>query len=107
MFWEWKNKINWIYNNAQTYASIFAVSRIKSSAIDFLFKRRLDHAKIFEKSNKISKRWLICEIFVPTELMNNMFLCERIDEPYMRAVPVYNIDECIKINHLYHPVKSN
>lgn len=59
--------ITWIYNKDMlTYGYIFAISRLSSSAIEFLYNKRLEHAYIFEKSTQIDKRWLNCEFFTPT-----------------------------------------
>ncbi|MBQ9406787.1 MAG: hypothetical protein IJU37_08665, partial [Desulfovibrio sp.] len=106
--WNWNKKIDWIYDkNIHTYGSIFSVSRMSSRAIDFLYKKRLEHAKIFEESTLPDKRWLNCEVFAPTELINNNFTCKKINEPHVHFRPIWDIKECTEPNRLYHPVKSN
>ena len=106
--WEWKKQIDWIYKNCNIYGCIFAVSRLSTSAIDFLYNKRLDLTKIFENSTDCNKSWLNCEIFAPTELMNNGYSCKRIDEPYIWSSPGWDLEECKKkVNFLYHPVKSS
>ena len=56
------------------------------------------------------QKWLNCEIFVPTELMNNNFNCDNIDEKniYINELNLNN-DRIFENqdNLLYHPVKGN
>lgn len=104
-------RIEWVYNDLEkVFQGLFAVVRLSARAIDFLNKRRLDHIKIFHSSNMEDKRWIFCEIFVPTELVNAGFICEDLGEKRVKFLPqIYLNDERIFIkpdNHLYHPVKS-
>ena len=83
---------------------------MSANAIDFLYQQRLEHKKVFEISTDTKKRWFNCELFVPTELMNNGFSCEKIsDEKHVTLNPIHLNDNRIFTmpdNHLYHPVKS-
>ena len=95
----------------QKYASFFPVVRLSSLAIDFLYKKRVEHSEIFEriKNNKLN-RWINCELFVPTELLNNNFTGENIEQP-LRFSPEYDLNEERLFenqdNLIYHPVKGN
>lgn len=106
----WTQGLDWIYDTEEIYGSIFPVVRMSANAIDFLYKRRLEHKEIFKNSTDENKRWVGNEIFAPTELMNNGFSCEKIEEPHIKAVPViYLNDERFFLkpdNQLYHPVKT-
>lgn len=108
--WHWKNNSDWIYKNKPLYKSFFPVTRLSSNAINFLYKQRLKHSEIFKNlTNYESNRWIFTELFVPTELSNNSFICEEIKNQYLRYMPVYNLNkERIFENpdyKLYHPVK--
>ncbi len=109
--WSLLEKSEWIYNNVQKYASFFPVVRLSSLAIDFLYTKRVEHSEIFEriKNNKLN-RWINCELFVPTELLNNNFTGENIEQP-LRFSPEYDLNEERLFenqdNLIYHPVKGN
>ena len=89
---------------------MFAVVRLSARAIDFLYKKRLEHFKPFTNSSVPNKKWIFCEIFVPTELTNGGFICENLNEPHVLFFPnIYLNDKRIFLkpdNLLYHPVKS-
>ena len=108
--WGWTRGLKWIYKNPQIYGGISAVWRLSARAIDFLYKRRLEHKEIFQHSSEQDKRWPGSEVFVPTELMNNGFHCENLNEERVHFKPdIYLNDERFFLqpdNHLYHPVKS-
>ena len=109
--WYWTYGTDWIYNSQEIYGSFFPVVRLSANAIDFLYQRRLEHKKIFVSLTDSNIHWISCEVFVPTELINNDFSCESfVDEPYIRFRPsIYLNDDRIFNNpddHLYHPVKS-
>lgn len=107
--WGWEAHSDWIYeNNTEKYGSFFPVVRLSNNAIEFLYKRKLEHKSIFEKSTNPDKKWCFVEFFVPTELTNNGFLCENLNEN-LRYEPVYNLNIERIFEHpdfkLYHPVK--
>ena len=102
---------DWIYHNLDMiYVGVFPVVRLSARAIDFLYHKRLEHGNIFRNSAFTNKQWVFCEVFVPTELMNDGFICENLNEKRIRFLPhIYLNDERIFLqpdNHLYHPVKS-
>ena len=103
--------INWLYNDLEkVYKGVFAVVRLSARAIDFLYKRRLELKEIFQSLNDKDSHWIFCEVFVSTELFNNGFICENLNEDRVRFLPhIYLNDERFFLqrdNHLYHPVKS-
>ncbi len=109
--WIWTNNVDWIYDDeVKIYGSFFPVCRLSKTAIDFLYKRRLDHAEIFNNAETKEKCWLNCEIFVPTELMKNKFSCDIIDEKNV-TLEELDLNEDRIFEHpdgmLYHPVKGN
>lgn len=108
--WFWAKDIEWIYKNINLYCSFFPVCRLSSNAIDFLYKKRLDHGKKFIKLSPFKKnKWLNCELFVPTELTNNGFLCESIIEPNVKLEEIDLSEDRIfenPDNMLYHAVKG-
>ena len=107
--WCWTHGIDWVYKDAQIYGSFYPVVRLSASAVDFLYNRRLAHKEIFHEDGNKNK-WLNCELFTTTELMNNGFSCENLDEPNVKFQPNFYLnDERIFLNpdnKLYHPVKS-
>ena len=109
--WFWTNHIDWIYDDmVSIYGSFFPICRLKNKTIDFLYHRRLEQAEIFKKSRDKDKRWLNCEIFVPTELMNNNFLCGNIDEPNVTLDEI-DLNEIRVFENpdgaMYHPIKGD
>ena len=107
--WMWTHGLNWIYKDVEIYGSFYPVIRLSARAIDFLYKRRLEHKEIFKNSADKDKRWIHCEVFTPTELMNGGFSCENLEEKNVALKNFYLNDERFFLqtdNHLYHPVKS-
>ncbi len=112
--WGWNDNIEWLYGkDAQIYASFFPVLRISNKALDFLYKRRLEIAEIFNNMEMTEEtHWIFCETFVPTELMLNGFSCANLDEPNV-MLPMTEFDlSTDRIfekpdNMLYHPVKGD
>ena len=103
--------MDWIYNDMEkVYAGLFSVVRLSARAVNFLYKRRLEHKEFFQNSTDKNKLWIVCEAFVATELINGGFICENLNEERVKFLPyVYLNDERIFLkpdNHLYHPVKS-
>jgi len=108
--WWWQYKTEWCYNNTPLYGSLFPVVRISGDAIDFLYKKRLEQADLFNKvKENTDNRWIFCELFIATELTNNNFKCQDLDEPFIRYLPVYNLNKERIFEkpdfRLYHPVK--
>ena len=107
--WQGTQKVNWIYNDQKINAGFFPVERLSARAIDFLYKRRLEHAKIFTDDGGKNK-WIFCELFVATELRNNSeFTCINLDEPNVHLHNFYLNDSRFFLtpdDKLYHPVKS-
>mgnify|MGYP007101839765 CR=1 FL=1 len=109
--WYWVDKTDWIYKNAKLYRSFYPLCRLSSRAVDFLYKRRLEHSEIYSQlEDKNSNRWIMCELFTATELLNNGYSCEYFDE-YFYYKPEFDLNT-IKIylepdNRLYHPVKGS
>jgi len=115
--WFWKYQTEWCYKQDNIYGCFFPVVRMSAKAADFLYEKRLSHAEKFKnlmqehipvaQTNVI--RWIFCEAFVATELANNGFKCEILDEPHLRYLPVYNLNiERIFEKpdfRLYHPIK--
>ena len=106
--WGWTHGMDWIYHNQELYGGLFPAVRLSARAVDFLYKRRLAHKNIY-KLNDSESRWAHCELFTPTELMNNGFSCENLDEPNVHLQNFYLNDDRFFLKHddkLYHPVKS-
>ena len=106
--WPWSRGVDWIYSDKKIYAGFFPVERLSARAIDFLYKRRLEHAKNFHEDGGKNK-WPFSELFTPTELMNNGFSCENLDEPNVHLKNFYLNDDRFFItpdDKLYHPIKS-
>lgn len=109
--WYWNAKDEWIYKDVKKYSSFFPVVRLSSKAIDFLYEKRLEHGKIFSQLNdKTDNRWIHCEMFVPTELINNGF-SHRYFEEYLYYKPEIDLnnDRVFEKQNgrLYHPIKGN
>lgn len=106
--WCWAYGLDWIYDDCEIYGSFFPAVRLSARAIDFLYQRRLEHVPIFQQADG-DKRWIFCELFVPTELMNAGFSCEALNEPHVHLNNFYLNDDRFFLapdNQLYHPVKS-
>lgn len=109
--WWILGKSEWMYGVAEKYSSFFPIVRLSAPAIDFLYKKRIEHKEIFQKLKRSKKnRWINCELFVPTELLNNGFTGENIMQP-LRFLPEYDLNEDrifeTPDNLIYHPVKGN
>ena len=107
----WADKADWVYaSNITKYSSFFPIVRISGKAIDFLYNKRLEHLNKFDPHNALD-RWIFCEIFVPTELLNAGFKATSIDNQPMRFVPNYDLNEDRIFenpdNKIYHPVRAN
>ncbi|MBQ6976544.1 MAG: hypothetical protein IJQ16_08360 [Selenomonadaceae bacterium] len=105
--WCWTHGVDWIYNDQKIYKSIFPAVRLSAQAVDFLYKRRLEHAKIFNEDGGKNK-WTFCEAYTPTELMNNGFSCENLDEEHVKVRNLYLNDNRFFLtpdDKLYHAVK--
>ena len=108
--WAWQNLSDWVYYDMNKYGGFFPILRVSGEALDFLYQRRLEHAKLFEKAKNIgSNRWIYCELFVPTELANNGFACQGLETENLRYFPEYNLNKQRIFENpdfkLYHPVK--
>lgn len=106
--WCWTYGLDWVYDGWEIYGSFFPVVRLSARAVDFLYQRRLEHKEIFQQAFG-DKRWIFCELFVPTELMNADFSCENIDDQKIGLKNFYLNDDRFFLapdNKLYHPVKS-
>ena len=109
--WFWYKKTDWIYKNTKKYRNFFPIERLSARAIDFLYEKRLCHGKIFSQLNdKTDNRWINCEMFVPTELINNGF-SYRYFEEYLYYKPEIDLNNNRifekQDNRLYHPIKGN
>ncbi|MCX4275460.1 MAG: hypothetical protein OSJ27_06735 [Candidatus Gastranaerophilales bacterium] len=111
--WCWTHQVNWIYgDNINLYGSLFPVCRLSANAIDYLYEKRLEHAKLFKSFlNDPDARWIFCELFVPTELgLNEKFTMAGIENEYIRFRPVFDLNTERLYEepdfHIYHPVKG-
>lgn len=109
--WSWQANSDWIYKNEQKMQSFFPVFRLSKRAILHLFKQRLKHQQIFNDSNYPYKRWINCELFVPTELRLNNMSMTKIEDHRLRFKPSYDLSRdrifLTEDELLYHPVKGN
>jgi hypothetical protein len=109
--WYWSKSIDWIYKDKKLYGSLFPVSRISTEVIDFLYQQRIKEAEIYEKlEDKKNNFWPFCEVFAPTELMNNGYTVYNLDEKQISYYKEYDLNEDRFFenpdNLLYHPVKG-
>ena len=109
--WFWYDKTDWVYKDLIKYRSFFPIVRLSAAAIDFLFKRRMEHGELYSKiEDKTLNRWIHCELFTPTELINNGFSCHYINE-YLFINPEIDLNANRLFEHpdnrLYHPVKGS
>ncbi len=109
--WCWTKKIGWIYDDSiELYGSFFPVCRLSNQAITYLYNKRICHAKKFKNyvNSPNSAKWLNCEIFTPTELVNGGFKCNTIEEKTIDLKEYYQNDKCFKSpdNKIYHPYKG-
>lgn len=111
--WSWTHNVEWLYEQSKTtlYGSFFPISRLSNRAVDFLYKKRLEHDKKFKEfPADENKQWPFSELFVPTELLNNGYTGAAIDEPNI-GLNEFDLNEDRFFeepnNLLYHPVKGN
>ena len=112
--WFWSKDVGWIYPQDTIIASFFPISRLSGNAIDYLYNRRIEQAKIYKDiPDKSHSRWLFCEIFVPTELKLANFKCDGIYEKYV-SEKAWNVEFDLNDrlferpdNLLYHPIKGD
>ena len=118
--WSWHHKTDWVYKNVKKYASFFPIVRLSSEACAFLYKKRLEHGKIFEglydpDSPNDEVRIIFSELFVPTELMNNHFSCASLP-PMPGVIYKENTNNSefyeqkkflVHDNNMYHPIKDD
>ena len=109
--WYWIDKTDWIYKGQKLHRSFYPLCRLSSKAINFLYQRRMEHDKIYSAlEDKKINRWIMCELFTATELINNGYTHEYFDE-YFYYTPEYDLTTTRIFenpdNRLYHPVKGN
>ena len=108
--WYWSKNADWCYKDVPLYKSFYPIVRLSNRAIDFLRKRKIEIGKIYSQSHVKNKRWLHCELFTPTELINNNFTWRSIDNQKIYFEETFDIcDDSFtkKDNILYHPIKYN
>ena len=108
--WTWSDKTGWMYNRDENYGSFFPVVRLSAKALDFLYKRRIEHGDIFEKvKDNPENRWIFCEAFAPSELMKHGYECKLMDTEKLRFSPdnTLNKERIFEFPNykLYHPVR--
>ena len=100
----------WIYDDYKRGVGMFMVVRMSKRAIDYCYKRRLEHAKVFEKAKEDSiNKWVYCEYFAATECRKKGFTCASLGEENLRFLPKFNIETDVPKEpnwNLYHPIKS-
>ncbi len=109
--WYWSKKIYWKYKNQQVYGSLFPIERLTGKAIDFLYKQRMAQKEDYQNiKGKKDSFWPFCELFAPTELINNGFTAFNMAEPQITWDKEYDLNEVRLFenpdNLLYHPVKG-
>lgn len=112
--WGWTHRVSWVYNkDINLYGSLFPVCRLSTDAIDYLYKKRLEHTEIFKNFlDDPDARWVFCELFVPTELkLNDKFTMAGIENEYIRYRPEFDLNAERMYEepdfHIYHPVKGS
>ena len=102
----WSHQIKGPCRDFLFYTSLFPLTRLSKEAVDFLYEKRLEHVEIYEKSEARAKRWMPCENFCPTELLNNNFTGGRLDENIsLGDWNIFGDDFAVRNNKLYHPIK--
>lgn len=109
--WCWTNDIEWIYNqNDSLFGSLWTVVRMSRQLICFLITKRIEHGVIFSKTNSRQK-WLLCEIFAPTECIRGGFTAESLVNIKMETLQEIDLNNTRLFekfdNCLYHPIKGN
>ena len=108
--WPWIKKIDWVYKeDAEKWGAFFPVERVSGKALDVLYKKRLEHGEKYKDLNPKKNNRLHCEIFTATEIMNNGFTGEALNEKIGERIFNLNKDRLFlhPDNILYHPVKEN
>ena len=105
-----KQSDEWIYTSPQRGVGMFMVVRMSNRAVSLCYRRRLEHAELFEKvKNNTANKWVYCEYFCATECLNQGYTCDSVKESNLRFLPEYDIEKDIPNqydNRLYHPIKS-
>ena len=104
--------IEWAYDK-EIFGSFFPICRLSSSAIDFLYQKRIERFAQYTKlENQENFMWLFGEVFVPSELAKNGYSISSIEEKYISHI---NWDKEFDLNDrlyenpdnlLYHPIKG-
>lgn len=105
--WVWKAKTDWVYRDIKKYSCLYSIARFSARALDFLCSKRQEHHTVFKNllHSKIDHgniRWIHCELFVPTELVNNSFVCKGISGHKIAFRPKY-ANEFYNKKLWYHP----
>ncbi len=109
--WPWSKKIGWKYTGQPIYGSLFPVVRLTGTAVDFLYVQRLKQKELYQSiTDSKNCNWPFCELFVPTELVNNGFTAFNMKEDQITWDREYDLTETRLFEHpdnlLYHPVKG-
>ena len=109
--WPWSKNVDWNYKDMPIYGSLFPIVRLTGRAVDFLYGQRLKQEELFENmSGSKNDAWPFCELFVPTELVNNGFTAASMEEKQITWNNEYDLNEVRLFEHpdnlLYHPVKG-
>lgn len=106
--WKWKDDSDWVYDPQKLAGSFFPLSRLSARAVDYLYERRKEHIKLFESSRVPRKRWIFCELFVPTEIVLANFSADTIDEEFIQQGTIdLNENRIFESpdDKIYHPIK--
>lgn len=109
--WHWSKNVDWNYKDLPVYGSLFTIVRLTGRAVDFLYGQRLKQKELIENmSGSKNAAWPFCELFVPTELVNNGFTAANMEEKQITWDKEYDLNEARLFEHpdnlLYHPVKG-
>ncbi len=105
-----KQSDEWVYTTPKRAVGMFMVVRMSNRAASLCYRRRLEHAELFEKvKDDANNKWVYCEYFCATECLNQGYTCDSVKESNLRFLPEYDIKKDIPKqydNMLYHPIKS-
>ena len=109
--WWWSKNIEWQYKESSVYGSLFPLVRLSGKAVDFLYTQRLRQSERYQKiQDRTGSNWPFCELFVPTELINNGFTAFGMEEEQITWDQEYDLNENRLFENpdglLYHPVKG-
>jgi hypothetical protein len=109
--WFWSNTMDWLYKDKKIYGVLFPICRLTANAADFLYKQRLIQKDLYEPiEDKKHTFWPFCELFVPTELINNGYTVYNLEEKQITYDKEYDLNEDRLFenpdNLIYHPVKG-